>query len=63
MQKIQRGEVTKYAFDNRDEPVLRVQAEEVFLAGEALHPHDPGTVHGAYWSGQRAARQVRGVAM
>ncbi len=30
MQKIQRGEVTKYAFDNRDEPVLRVQAGEVF---------------------------------
>ncbi len=30
MQKIQRGEVTRYAFDNRDEPVLRVQAGEVF---------------------------------
>jgi len=30
MQKIQRGEVTKFAFDNRDEPVLRVQAGEVF---------------------------------
>ena len=26
MQKIKRGEVTKYAFDNRDGPVLRVQA-------------------------------------
>ena len=31
----------------------------VFFAGEALHPHDPGTVHGAYWSGQRAARRVQ----
>jgi len=30
MQKIQHGEVTRYAFDNRDEPVLRVQAGEVF---------------------------------
>ena len=31
----------------------------VFFAGEALHLHDPGTVHGAYWTGQRAARQVQ----
>lgn len=38
-------------------------AGRVFLAGEALHPYDPETVHGAYWSGQRAARQVRGVGM
>ena len=30
MQKIKRGEVTKYAFDNRDAPVLRVQPGEVF---------------------------------
>ena len=29
MQKIQRGEVTKYAFDNRDEPVLRVPVAAV----------------------------------
>ncbi len=35
-------------------------AGRVFFAGEALHLHDPGTVHGAYWSGQRAARQVQG---
>ena len=35
-------------------------AGRVFFAGEALHPHDPGTVHGAYWSGQQAARQVQG---
>lgn len=30
MQKIHRGEVTTYAFDNRDEPVLRVRPDEVF---------------------------------
>ena len=34
-------------------------ASRVFFAGEALHLHDPGTVHGAFWTGQRAARQVR----
>jgi len=30
MQKPRPSEVTKYAFDNREEPVLRVQAGEVF---------------------------------
>ena len=30
MQKIQRGNVCKYAFDNRDEPVLRVASGETF---------------------------------
>ena len=30
MQIIKRGEVTKYAFDAREEPVLRVKQEESF---------------------------------
>ena len=30
MQIIRRGEVTKYAFDARDEPVLHVKQEESF---------------------------------
>lgn len=33
-------------------------AATVFFAGEALHPHDPGTVHGAYWSGLQAAHAL-----
>ena len=41
------------------EVLSRPIAGRVFFAGEALHLHDPGTVHGAYWTGQRAARQVR----
>ena len=32
----------------------------LFLAGEATHPNDPSTLHGAYWSGLRAARQIAG---
>lgn len=30
----------------------------LFFAGEATHREDPATVHGAWWSGQRAARQI-----
>ena len=41
------------------EVLSRPIAGRVFFAGEALHFHDPGTVHGAYWTGQRAARQVQ----
>jgi len=41
------------------EVLSRPIAGRVFFAGEALHLHDPGTVHGAFWTGQRAARQVR----
>ena len=37
------------------EVLSRPIAGRVFFAGEALHLHDPGTVHGAYWTGQRAA--------
>ena len=46
---------------NVEEPEIlsRPIAGRVFFAGEALHLHDPGTVHGAYWTGQRAARQVQ----
>ena len=52
MQKIKRGEVTKYAFDNRDVPVLRVQPGEVFqvetddaLTGLIEDDSDNPTVH------------------
>ena len=52
MQKIKRGEVTKYAFDNRDAPVLRVQPGEVFqvetddaLTGLIEDDSDNPTVH------------------
>ena len=46
---------------NGGEPEIlsRPIAGRLFFAGEALHLHDPGTVHGAYWTGQRAARQVQ----
>ena len=46
---------------NGGEPKIlsRPIAGRLFFAGEALHLHDPGTVHGAYWTGQHAARQVR----
>ncbi|MCC5664986.1 FAD-dependent oxidoreductase [Nostoc sp. CHAB 5784] len=29
-------------------------AGRVYFAGEAVHPTDPGTVHGAFWSGEQA---------
>ena len=34
--------------------------DHLFLAGEATHATDPETVHGAYWSGLRAATQIAG---
>ena len=34
----------------------------IFFAGEATHPHYFGTVHGAYESGLRAAREVEALA-
>jgi len=33
----------------------------LFLAGEAIHSTDPATVHGAFWSGRRAADQIAGM--
>ncbi|MCZ6784958.1 MAG: NAD(P)/FAD-dependent oxidoreductase [Proteobacteria bacterium] len=36
-------------------------AGRLFLAGEATDPTDPSTVHGAYWSGLRAAAQIAGI--
>ena len=33
-------------------------ADTVFFAGEATHRDDPGSVHGAWWSGLRVAQQV-----
>ncbi len=46
---------------NGGEPEIlsRPIAGRLFFAGEALHLYDPGTVHGAYWTGQHAARQVQ----
>ena len=34
----------------------------LFFAGEATHRDDPASVHGAWWSGLRAAREVLGEA-
>jgi len=34
----------------------------LFFAGEATHREDPASVHGAWWSGQRAARQIQALA-
>jgi hypothetical protein len=33
-------------------------AGKLFFAGEATHKADPSTVHGAYWSGMRAASEA-----
>lgn len=33
---------------------------QIIMAGEHTHPTDPGTMHGAYWSGMRAAQQILG---
>ena len=33
-------------------------ADTLYFAGEAIHRDDPCTVHGAYWSGERAARAL-----
>ena len=44
--------------DHLAEPV----AGTLFFAGEATHRDDASTVHGAYWSGERAARQLIRVA-
>ncbi len=35
-------------------------ARTLFFAGEATHRDDPASVHGAWWSGLRAAREVLG---
>ncbi len=37
-------------------------ADTLFFAGEATHRDDPASVHGAWWSGLRAARQILGEA-
>jgi monoamine oxidase len=31
---------------------------QIFFAGEATHARYPGTVHGAYLSGERAAKEI-----
>ena len=37
-------------------------ANTLFFAGEATHRDDPSSVHGAWWSGLRAAKEVLGQA-
>ena len=37
-------------------------AGTLFFAGEATHRDDPSSVHGAWWSGLRAANQILGAA-
>ena len=37
-------------------------ANTLFFAGEATHRDDPASVHGAWWSGLRAAKEVLGQA-
>ena len=36
--------------------------DTLYFAGEATHREDPASVHGAWWSGLRAARQILGEA-
>jgi monoamine oxidase len=43
---------------DRDQLAVPI-ANTLFFAGEATHRNDPASVHGAWWSGQRAARQIR----
>lgn len=48
---------------DHDRTLLAKPVEDtLFLAGEATHRGDPGSVHGAWWSGLRAARQILGEA-
>ena len=37
-------------------------ANTLFFAGEATHRDDPASVHGAWWSGLRAAQEILGTA-
>ena len=43
---------------DRDRLAVPIQ-DTLFFAGEATHRDDPASVHGAWWSGQRAARQIQ----
>jgi len=38
--------------------LARPLGDQIFFAGEATHATYPGTVHGAYLSGERAAREI-----
>lgn len=40
--------------------ISRAVEGRLFFAGEATDPTDPETVHGAYWSGLRAAAEIAG---
>lgn len=43
----------------RDRAALAVPIQNtLYFAGEATHREDPASVHGAWWSGQRAAQQI-----
>ena len=50
------------AFGNDRTLLARPVEDTLFFAGEATHRDDPGSVHGAWWSGLRAARQILGEA-
>ena len=43
---------------NRDRQILARNLGGLYWAGEATHSEYPGTVHGAYLSGIRAAKQL-----
>lgn len=44
----------------RDRDTLAQPIQDtLYFAGEATHRADPGSVHGAWWSGIRAARQIQ----
>lgn len=37
------------------------EVNDLYICGEFAHPTDPGTMHGAYWSGTRVASWIQGV--
>lgn len=43
--------------------LARPVGKTLFFAGEATHADDPSTVHGAYWSGLRAADEIAALAV
>lgn len=50
------------ASGNDRSQLARPVEDTLFFAGEATHRDDPASVHGAWWSGLRAARQILGEA-
>ena len=50
------------ASSNDRETLAKPVGKTLFFAGEATHVNDPASVHGAWWSGLRAAREILGTA-